>query len=83
MIVSNGGGPGVLASDALLENGGVLATPISRDPRGARRRAAALLEPRHPFDLLEDAGPERFARVVERVAADPNADGLLVTSPSR
>ena len=43
MIMSNGRGTGVLASDALLENGGVLATPSPKTLPAPRRRAAALL----------------------------------------
>ena len=78
MIVSNGGGPGVLASDALLENGGVLATPSPETLAALDDELPRRWSHGNPFDLLEDAGPERFARVVERVAADPNADGLLV-----
>ncbi|MBV8076187.1 MAG: acetate--CoA ligase family protein [Planctomycetaceae bacterium] len=78
MIVTNGGGPGVLASDALLEGGGVLATPSPETLAALDDELPRCWSHGNPFDLLEDAGPERFARVVERVAADPNADGLLV-----
>ena len=78
MIVTNGGGPGVLASDALLENGGVLATPSPETLAALDDELPRYGSHGNPFDLLEDAGPDRFARVVERVAADPNADGLLV-----
>jgi acetyltransferase len=77
-IVTNAGGAGVLATDALLANGGELATLAP----GTIEALHALL-PRHwsrgnPVDLLDDATPDRYAKAVEAVAADPNSDGLLV-----
>lgn len=78
MIVTNAGGPGVLATDALTAEGGELATlaPATVD-------ALEPLLPEHwsranPIDIGDDAGPERFARTVEIAAGDPGADGLLV-----
>lgn len=78
MIVTNAGGPGVLATDALTAEGGELATLAP-----ATVEALEPLLPEHwsrtnPIDIGDDAGPERFARAVEIAAADPGADGLLV-----
>ncbi len=77
-IVTNAGGPGVLATDALLRSGGQLAE------LGQKTAAAldAVLPPQwshgNPIDLLRDADPERYAQALEIVAGDPNSDGLLV-----
>ena len=78
-IVTNAGGPGVLATDALLLQGGELAelsaaTMRSARTRSCRRTGATTI----PVDIIGDAGPERFEKAVEIVAKDPNADGLLV-----
>ncbi|MCC6628564.1 MAG: bifunctional acetate--CoA ligase family protein/GNAT family N-acetyltransferase [Chloroflexi bacterium] len=77
-IVTNAGGPGVLATDSLIANGGRLAD-LSPDTRAA---LDAELPPHwshgNPIDVLGDAGPERYARAVEIVAADTGSDGLLV-----
>ena len=77
-ILTNAGGPGVLATDALIAKGGELA------PLGAESLAAlnALL-PAHwshgnPIDILGDADPERYAKALEISIADPESDGLLV-----
>ncbi|MBX9579368.1 MAG: GNAT family N-acetyltransferase, partial [Gemmataceae bacterium] len=77
-VVTNAGGPGVLATDALIAAGGELA-------KLAPPTVAALsgfLPPHwshgNPVDILGDAGPDRYAQAVETVAADPNSDGLLV-----
>jgi acetyltransferase len=77
-IITNAGGPGVLATDALVSGGGQL-TPLS----DATRAALDDLLPGHwshgnPVDILGDADPERYARSFEIVAQDANTDGLLV-----
>lgn len=77
-IVTNAGGPAVLATDALIQAGGELA-PLSQQ---SLARLNALLPPHwsrnNPIDLLGDAGPQRYADVLEIVAAEPESDGLLV-----
>lgn len=77
-ILTNAGGPGVLATDALVEGGGKL-TPIHAD---TMEKLNALLPAawshNNPVDILGDASPERYAKTLELTAQDPNADGLLV-----
>src|SRR5581483_5918094 len=77
-ILTNAGGPGVLATDALVTGGGKL-TPISPETMDALNE---LLPPawshNNPVDILGDASPERYAKTLELAAKDPNAHGLLV-----
>jgi acetyltransferase len=77
-IVTNGGGPGVLATDALIECGGKLAESSVK----TLDELNTLLPPHwsrgNPVDILGDASPETYARAVEIVARDENNDGLLV-----
>lgn len=77
-IVTNAGGPAVLATDALIDSGGQLATL-------APETLAALNDilPEHwshanPIDILGDADAERYAKSLSVAAKDPNSDGLLV-----
>jgi acetyltransferase len=77
-IISNAGGPGVLATDALIRSGGELASLSQKS-----LTALDQLLPRHwshnnPIDILGDASPERYVRSVEIAAKDPNTDGVLV-----
>lgn len=77
MILTNAGGPGVLATDALMANGGALA-PLSE----AALNALNAFLPAHwsranPIDILGDADAERYARAIEIAIQDPNSDGLL------
>ena len=78
MILTNAGGPGVLATDALIASEGELA-PLSEV---SQSKLNAFLPPHwshaNPIDILGDADPERFARAVQIAIEDPNCDGLLV-----
>ena len=76
-ILSNAGGPAIIATDALLVRGGVLAT---LDRETIARLNATLPPGSHvnPVDLLDDAPPERFVEAAEIVLADPTVDALLI-----
>ncbi|PEN07888.1 acetyl CoA synthetase subunit alpha [Longimonas halophila] len=77
-IVTNAGGPGVLATDALIGGGGTLA-PISDDTTKALdERLPAAWSGSNPIDILGDASPQRYADALEIAADDENSDGLLV-----
>jgi acetyltransferase len=77
-ILTNAGGPAVIATDTLIALGGELA-PLSSESLG---RLDQLL-PTHwshgnPIDILGDADSERYQRAAEIALADPDSDGLLV-----
>lgn len=77
-ILTNAGGPGVLATDSLLARGGEL-TALSDATMSALNE---LLPPPwshgNPIDVLGDADPDRYSKAVDIAAKDPNSDGLLV-----
>jgi acetyltransferase len=77
-VLTNAGGPGVLATDALIATGGELA-PLSNESMDGLN---AILPPHwshnNPIDILGDADPERYARAMKIAIKDPNSDGLLV-----
>jgi len=77
-IITNAGGPGVLATDALISAGGSLAE-LSEDTVTALNE----ILPRHwshgnPIDILGDADPDRYTKALDIAVEDPNSDGLLV-----
>lgn len=78
LIVTNGGGPGVMATDALVAGGGVLAE-LSAD---TRRKLEEVLPPTwsgaNPVDIIGDAPGSRYAAALRILLADSEADGLLV-----
>ncbi len=76
-ILTNAGGPGVLAIDSLVANGGEPAK-LSEPTLNALNE---FLPPHwshgNPIDVLGDADSERYAKAIEIAAKDPNSDGLL------
>ena len=81
-IVTNAGGPGVMAVDSLLELQGTLAT-LSEATLG---KLESFLPPNwsrgNPVDVIGDADPERFSKAVQIVLDDPGVDTLLaILSP--
>jgi acetyltransferase len=77
-IVTNGGGPGVLATDALIECGGKLAELSGKTFDELNKLLPPHWSRANPVDILGDASPETYAKAVEIVAHDKNNDGLLV-----
>lgn len=77
-IITNAGGPGVLATDALIESGGSLAK-IS-DP--VMKKLDEFLPPEwshnNPIDILGDASSDLYAKTLEVVSKDPTSDAILV-----
>ena len=76
-ILTNAGGPGVLATDALIEYRGELA-PLSASTMTALNGILpSAWSHNNPIDILGDADPKRYASALEITAKDPNIDGLL------
>jgi acetyltransferase len=77
-ILTNAGGPAVLATDALVSGGGQLAALSDK----TRESFDALLplpwSHGNPVDILGDADPDRYARSLQVAGDDPDSDGLLV-----
>jgi acetyltransferase len=77
-ILTNAGGPGVLATDALIGGGGAL-TQLSDQ---TMKELNGFLPPQwsrnNPVDILGDAGADRYAKALAVAANDDNADGMLV-----
>jgi acetyltransferase len=77
-VLTNAGGPGVLATDALVNAGGQLAE-LSPDTMSALNQVLPDSWSHHnPVDILGDADPDRYATTCEIAARDPNSDGLLI-----
>jgi acetyltransferase len=77
-IITNAGGPGVLATDALVRNGGELAPVSDEMIRKLNEFMPAAWSHANPIDVLGDATAERYARAIEIAGQDANSDGLLV-----
>src|SRR6185295_19318333 len=77
-IVTNAGGPGILAVDA-CESSGLTVAPFST---GTRARLAAFLpsaaSTRNPVDMVASAGPDEYRQAIEVALTDQDTDALIV-----
>ncbi|MGD8585087.1 MAG: acetate--CoA ligase family protein [Chloroflexota bacterium] len=76
-IVTNAGGPGILATDALERTGLTIARFETETIKNLEQHLPHAANAANPVDVLGDATPERYRFALETVAADPNVDGLL------
>ncbi len=77
-ILTNAGGPGVLATDALIMSGGKLTEVSSETMTQLNDFLPSAWSRNNPIDILGDAPPDRYAKALEIAGHDENADGLLV-----
>jgi acetyltransferase len=77
-ILTNAGGPGVLATDALVAGHAELAQLSLESEKALSAFLPAHWSHANPIDILGDADPERYARALDIALDDPNSDGLLV-----
>jgi acetyltransferase len=77
-IITNAGGPGVMAADELLEHQGQLAQLSAETIEKLNAILPAHWSHRNPVDVLGDAQPARFSAALKLVVADTNVDGVLV-----
>jgi acetyltransferase len=77
-ILTNAGGPGVLATDALISAGGEL-TDISPETLATYNSFLPdAWSHNNPVDILGDAESDRYAKALEIASKDVNTDGMLV-----
>nr|MEE4267948.1 bifunctional acetate--CoA ligase family protein/GNAT family N-acetyltransferase [Candidatus Krumholzibacteria bacterium] len=77
-IVTNAGGPGVMATDALMAQGGVLAKLADDSLEQLNTILPPFWSHGNPVDVLGDAPAKRFAKATEVVVKDKGVDAVLV-----
>lgn len=77
-ILTNGGGAGVMATDALEARGGRLAQLSPGTIAALNAVAPANWSHGDPTDILGDAKPTLYAKALEALLAEPEADAILV-----
>jgi len=89
-ILTNAGGPGVLATDTLIANKCELASLSQSSIDALSEFLSPHWSHRNPLDILGDADADAYIRACQIALADPETDGLLailapqgVTDPSR
>jgi len=76
-ILTNGGGPGVMAADCAAENAVPLAVLSNDTISSLSKELPAQWSRGNPIDIVGDAPPGRFAAATRAALADPGVDALL------
>ncbi len=78
VIITNGGGPGVLAADRATDQGIELSTLSEETMEALNDALPAVWSHSNPVDVIGDATPERYQKAVEICLQDPGIDGAIV-----
>jgi len=76
-ILTNAGGPGVMATDALIARQGELADLSPQTMAKLNETLPPFWSHGNPVDVLGDAPPDRYAGALRLLLADPNVDAVL------
>ncbi len=77
-IITNAGGPGVMATDALIASNGELARLSDKTMESLNENLPPFWSHRNPIDVLGDANSKRIEKAAQIVLQDPQIDALLV-----
>lgn len=76
-IVTNAGGPGVLATDAAEREGLVLAALAEATKQSLKQKLPVAASVANPVDVLGDALADRYVAAIGACAQDPEVDGIV------
>ena len=77
-IITNAGGPGVIATDALIENNGSLANLSKNSLDELNKFLPQAWSHNNPLDILGDASAELYEKTIDVVIRDSNVSAILV-----
>jgi acetyltransferase len=77
-ILTNGGGPGVMATDELVCGGGTLATLAPQTVERLDAMLPATWSRGNPVDIIGDAPVERYVAALQALLQDPQTDAVLL-----
>jgi len=81
-IITNAGGPGIMATDAAVRHGLKLAELTNETKEKLKPSLPATASLRNPIDVIGDARADRYKAAVRTVLEDPNVDmGIVILTP--
>ncbi len=78
VIITNGGGPGVMAADRATDQGIELSTLAAGTVDALNKVLPEVWSHGNPVDIIGDAPPERYQQALDICLADPGVDGAIV-----
>jgi acetyltransferase len=76
-ILSNAGGPAIIATDACVSLGLEMAEFEPKTTKFLRKNLPEEASVKNPVDILGDGGPERYRMSLEAIIKDPNVDAVI------
>jgi acetyltransferase len=80
-VLTNAGGPGVIATDALEQNGLQMASLSASTVKGLADLLPPAANPHNPVDMLASASPDDYAGCLSQLLDDPGVDSVVVILP--
>lgn len=77
-IVTNSGGPGIMATDAICEAGMQMAALSDETKEKLRSFLPAAASVKNPVDMIASAPLDHYRQTMETVLADPSVDMMIV-----
>jgi len=77
-IVTNAGGPGIMATDAAIRHGLSLAKFQPETEEKLKKQLPVTANFHNPVDVIGDARHDRYEAAIKTVLADPNVDAVIV-----
>ena len=78
VIITNAGGPGIMAADAVENSGMVVADLDGEIALKIKSNLSAAASVGNPVDVLGDADPSKYAMAIEHLQKDPNVDAMVI-----
>ena len=77
-VITNAGGPGVIAADAVVDYGGEVANLSEKTIRTLDSVLPPHWSKGNPVDVIGDADVKRYVEAIKACLNDPNVDGVIV-----
>ena len=77
-IITNAGGPAILATDALISRGGKLAQLSEATLAALNQFLPPYWSKSNPIDVLGDADPQRYVKAIKVALKDPGVSGAVI-----
>ncbi len=79
-IITNAGGPGIMAADAAETLGLKMVSPTAETRQRLKEQLPPAAAVGNPIDVIGDADPDRYVQAFELIQEDPNTDAIIVLS---
>lgn len=77
-VITNAGGPGIMATDAIENSGMKMATLDKTLQQELASKLSPAASVANPIDILGDGAPDKYAEAVIMAQKDPNVDSIIV-----